>query len=342
MAKMITWTDEEAKKELSKRLSYGLDIKNRLQRDWNEAETTLFNTRANGVANELNVTFDSAAGLGTNEIDQGNTDYSVNYVYKNFRYICSQLAANPPAVIARPQTSDLADRRKADAADRLVRYLRTQYKLQEVFELGINNCQAYGTGITKTIWDSDGGDPIDYDEESGEIVMTGDFSITNISPWDFVIDPDANTWDEVKYVFERVMIVNIIVRNMLDAGFKLLPKTVLCIHPNRLRRRTLLEWSFPVQVWRSFVAFTSMMVGLGSYAVAAEHNLVFIRGMTIVAAVVKANLGFKDHTVQIGDHVLLLVRGFLNPFHIGISFSHPFEIFGLGESIVCLSNILPF
>lgn len=205
MAKMITWSDEEAKKELSKRLSYGLDIKNRLQRDWNEAETTLFNTRANGAANELNITFDSAAGIGTQEIDQGNADYSVNYVYKNFRYICSQLAANPPAVIARPQTSDLADRRKADAADRLVRYLRTQYKLQEVFELGINNCQAYGTGITKTIWNSEGGDPIDYDEETGEIVMTGDFSITNISPWDFVIDPDANTWDEVKYVFERVM-----------------------------------------------------------------------------------------------------------------------------------------
>ena len=64
---------------------------------------------------------------------------------------------------------------------------------------------------------------------------------------------------------------------MLDAGFKLLPKTVLGIHPGRLRGRTLLEWSFLVYVWRSFVLFTPMKIWLDSYAVTTEHNLAFIR-----------------------------------------------------------------
>jgi hypothetical protein len=201
--KLVSWSAGEAKQELFKRLTYGLEIRTKLERDWIEAENVLFSTRS--YSNNVNVGFDTATAMGTSEIDQSNADYSVNYAYKNWRYICSQLAANPPAVLARPQSSDLADRRKADAADRVVRYLRTQYKLQEVFELGINNSQTYGTCITKTIWDTTLGDPIDFDEASGEMVLTGDISISNVNPWNFVVDPDATTWDDVKWCFERVM-----------------------------------------------------------------------------------------------------------------------------------------
>jgi hypothetical protein len=203
--KIINWTADVAKKELAKRLSYGLEVRARLERDWIEAENTLFSTRAYGTPGDLNITFDSYALDGTSQIDQSNSDYSVNYAYKNWRYICSQLAANPPAVIARPNTSDLADRRKADAGDRVSRYLRTQLKLQEIIEQGINNSQAYGTCITKTIWDTTLGDPIDYDESSGTMTLTGDFHVVNISPWNFVLDPDSETWEEVKWCFERVM-----------------------------------------------------------------------------------------------------------------------------------------
>lgn len=205
MAKIVTWTDEEAAKELSKRLKYSQDIRIRLERAWNEAENVLFNTRSNPNQGDINITYDTAAAVGTAEVDQSNADFAVNYAYKNYRYICSQLAANPPAVIARPQSSDSSDRRKADAADRLVRFFRTEYSLQEHFELAINNCQAYGTGILKTIWDVEAGEPIDYDEETGEITLTGDFQIKNISPWNLFIDPDADVANEVKWVIERTL-----------------------------------------------------------------------------------------------------------------------------------------
>lgn len=205
MPKIVSWSDNQAKAELFKRLSYAQNIRTRLERDWNETENILYNTRSSPNQGDINITYDTAAAIGTSEIDQSNSDYAINYTYKNYRFLCSQLAANPPAVIARPQSSDMADRSKADAADRLVRFFRTQYKLQEIFELAINNCQGYGTAIVKTIWDVEEGEPLDFDAETGEVLMTGDFSIVNVSPWHFYIDPDASTWDEVKWVYERVM-----------------------------------------------------------------------------------------------------------------------------------------
>jgi hypothetical protein len=205
MAKLVTWSPEEAKKELARRLSYAGDARRRFEKDWLEAEAILFTTRAYGNQADVNISHDTAVAMGVSDVDQGSSDYNINYAHKNWRFICSQLASNPPAIIARPQSSDFSDRRKADAADRLSRYAKTQYLLQEFFELGINNNQTYGTAITKVMWDTEKGEPIDFDEKAEEITLTGDISVSNISPWNFFIDPDASTWEEVKFVFEKVM-----------------------------------------------------------------------------------------------------------------------------------------
>lgn len=197
MARVITWSAEDAKRELSKRLSYARTVRQQFEREWSACEQTLFNTRGSSAT----PTGDEAVG---GDVDGQSLSYGINYAFKNYRFIHSQLSANPPTVVARPTSNDPQDRRKADAADRLIRYAIRQYSLQEMVDLTSANCLQYGTGFLKTVWDPDRGEILDIDEE-GNLTMEGEMAITCPSPWDIWLDPDASVWSEVKYVFERIV-----------------------------------------------------------------------------------------------------------------------------------------
>lgn len=210
MAKLVVWSPDEAKIELAKRLSYSKAQRRGLESQWDEIERTLYSTRGNsagsGLPADVSVSFESIGELGA--VDADNTSapqVGINYTLKNLRFIHSQLSANPPSVVSRPTSNDPADRRKADAADRLVRFGIRKYKLQELFDLCSLYTLQYGTGFIKTIWDPELGEVLEFDEQTGELLMEGDISVTCPSTRDIYIDQDATTWDEVKYVFERVL-----------------------------------------------------------------------------------------------------------------------------------------
>jgi hypothetical protein len=78
-----------------------------------------------------------------------------------------------------------------------------QYKLQEVFDRASLNCLIYGTGFIKTIWDPDGGDIAG--ENDGVVEMEGDLHFGTPNPKDIYLDPDADNWDEVRFLFERIL-----------------------------------------------------------------------------------------------------------------------------------------
>lgn len=205
MPRIVTWTKEKAKKELNSRLSYSMQTKVQLERQWQENERTLFNTRGDAAQT---YGLNNSSGIADNlyEDDTVNPDIGINYAFKNLRFIHSQMSANPPTVVPRPTSNDPEDRRKADAADRLIRYAIRHYKTQEKFDLSTLNTLVYGTGIIKQIWNPNEGEPIDFEEESGLVTLEGDISISVPSPWNIYIDPDATCWDEVKYVFERIFV----------------------------------------------------------------------------------------------------------------------------------------
>lgn len=203
MARIIRWTAEQAKKELAKRLKYSKEQRTRLEYEWDNNEATVMN--AAGETSRLSMNIDWNTGAVIEEADGSDSDIGVNYAFKNFRFIHSQLCANPPTVIPRPTSSDLSDRRKADAADRLIRYAMRIYKLPEVFAQASYFALLFGTSFIKTIWDVDGGEPIDFDEETEELTMEGDISFKTISPKNIFLDPDASRWSEVKYVIEKIL-----------------------------------------------------------------------------------------------------------------------------------------
>ena len=200
MAKVVKWSKDQAKKELAKRLRYSKDQRIRLEAEWDSNESTIMN--AAGESSRVNSGVDWNTGALTEDVGQSDSDIGVNYAFKNFRFIHSQLCANPPTVIPRPTSSDLSDRRKADAADRLIRFAMRNYGLPEVFAQATYYALQFGTGFIKTIQDVNAGEPLDFNAETDELTMEGDIQFKALSPRSIFVDPDATRWADVKYVIE--------------------------------------------------------------------------------------------------------------------------------------------
>ena len=205
MPKIQTWSPKETKKILSQRLVDAKDDRRQLEYRWQENERIVFNTQGENTHSNINYSFDSDI-TSLAGVDQGDENLGINYTFKNYRLIHAQLSGNPPSVVPRPTSNDPDDRRKADAADRLVRFALREYQLQETVDEASNYTLLYGTGVTKTIWNSDEGDILDLDEDSGELTMEGEFEIKVPNIWNIFLDPDAQTLKEMRYVFERITI----------------------------------------------------------------------------------------------------------------------------------------
>lgn len=204
--KLIIWSPEEATKELAKRLNYAKEARLKYEGQWAQNENTLFNTRGNQAIDNVQVSLDSVNQIGIEDVDSGQANYGINYAFKNYRLIHSQLSANPPTVIPRPTSSDPSDKRKAQAADRLIRYGIRKYRLQEIQDRAASMVLIYGTGFTKTVWNPHAGEIIDFNEETNEVIMSGDIEISVPSTWNIFPDPDATEWENCKWIFERIYI----------------------------------------------------------------------------------------------------------------------------------------
>src|SRR5687767_13253605 len=180
MRKIIIWSPEQAAKELEKRLTYCFEAHRALHDEFDINERVIYNTRGDAHASSnVSVSYESKAELGSlSGVDGSSTDVGINFVFKNQRFIHSQLSANPPSVVAKPTSSDINDRRKADAADRVIRYSIRRYKLHEQFDRATWNTLTYGTGIIKAVNNPDLGEILDYDKQTGELLMEGDLQVT--------------------------------------------------------------------------------------------------------------------------------------------------------------------
>lgn len=205
MAQIVTWSPDQAKLELQKRLAYAMNTRRKYEVQWAENERTLYNTRGDNFASsKVQLSFDNFNELGVEGVDTSGTNYGINYAFKNYRLIHSQLSANPPSVIPRPTSPDPSDRRKADAADRLVRYGMRQYQMQELQDQATFMALTYGTGFAKTDWNPDLGEIMDYDELTNDVLMEGDLDMYVPSTWNVYMDPDATRFAETKWMFERL------------------------------------------------------------------------------------------------------------------------------------------
>lgn len=197
--KITTWNEATAKKEILKKWADAQTQRSPIEQRWLSNEYAVYSNAAMPGANNLTNLFTNP----TPGIDQSDVSTNNVYIFKNVRFLHAQMSANPPSVVMRPTSSDQEDHRRADAADRVVRYSIRQYQMQEKFDNLTLNTLVYGSGVIKTIWDSTKGDIVDFDAEKGEVTLEGDISVTVPFIWNIFLDPDARCWADVKWVIER-------------------------------------------------------------------------------------------------------------------------------------------
>lgn len=199
---MRPWSAAEAEKELKRRLTNAKRYRERFEAAWENNERSLYNVSGIDSPN-VKYSFESELDLSLGEVDSGNDSVGINYLFKNFRFIHAQLSANPPTVLARPTSTDTDDRRKADAADRLIRHAIRAEKMQEKVDQASAKTLLYGTGWMKTLHNPNAGDIVGRDDETGEFELEGKIEVYTPSTWDVWIDPNADSWENVRFVFER-------------------------------------------------------------------------------------------------------------------------------------------
>lgn len=204
--KLVTWDEGKTKEEVRKRFRNASDSRIYQEERWIRNERSCFATASTQNMSYLQTSLESNFNVGLPGVDGSNAEMNVAYTFKNFRFIHAQMSSNPPSVVMRPTSSDQEDHRKADAADRVVRYAIRHYMMQENVDQLTLHTLLYGTGILKTVWDSTKGDIVNFDEAAGEITLEGDIAITVPFVWNIFLDPDAKKMDEIKWVIERVYI----------------------------------------------------------------------------------------------------------------------------------------
>ena len=203
--RVTIWNDAQAKKEIQKRYRNARDARQVYEDSWIRNERAVYGT-------DSTLHPGGVAGLGGDLLDMegvtspgsSNAFSSTGYTFKNFRFMHAQMSSNPPSVVMRPQTSDQDDHRKADAADRVVRYSIRKYSMQEKMDLLCLQTLLYGTGVIKVVWDSGKGAIISEDEETGELQLEGDIAVSNPFTWNIFVDPDAKAADEIKWAIEEI------------------------------------------------------------------------------------------------------------------------------------------
>jgi hypothetical protein len=201
MAQLVVWkTPAEAKKKLASRLKAAKEYRKRTVEDqWLANEKYAYGSNEDAdLRNQL-----AQMASDTEDFDVGES-IEVSYAFRALRFIHAQWSSNPPVSTARPQSSDLEDRRAARAADHVMKWSLRRFQLQEKYDLAGLDCLVYGTGITYTGWNGSLGDILEFDAESGRLLMEGDIEVRVVTPWDFYLDPSARAWADVRYVFERI------------------------------------------------------------------------------------------------------------------------------------------
>lgn len=281
--KVDMWTDRgKTGIEVTKRYKAAMDHRRLFERTWASNEALIYPSDSGMLRGAILPLPNNTAKFLESGIGDEAPRMRVPYSFKNLRFLHAQLSANPPTVIAKPQTSDQADYHKASAGDKLCRYLHKQYKLQEKVDQVSLYTLLYGSGVAKTVFDPYCGDLLERDMESGILKLEGDIKISNPDIRNIGIDPDATTQDEIKWVTEDIYLD-------LDEAISRWPDKAEVLREAKLLESDATYMSYSVEDERDRSTYFNIIhlveyweVGLASNAYLGRYALTTPAGAEIV------------------------------------------------------------
>lgn len=201
MIKIESWTQQEASVQFLKRLEQAKLARKAREDIWRDNEATVYGDRR-----------EEGAGVGLDDVtgfnlDIGNATTSfinLNYTFHYVRFLHAQLSSNPPVSLPVPTSQELKDRIAAKVADHLIQHGRREYEVQEFLDNTTLDTMIYGTGWGRCSWCPTKG--VIREVKGDMAIMEGDFDISNPSIWDVWVDPEADRWKDVRYVFIKHVI----------------------------------------------------------------------------------------------------------------------------------------
>ncbi|MCG3172671.1 MAG: hypothetical protein GMKNLPBB_00825 [Myxococcota bacterium] len=126
---------------------------------------------------------------------------TANLVMPIVEHYKARLLSARPVVRVAPATADEEDQRAARACDALIEALWRKLGLHGVIETALGWAFKTGTGIIKAGWDPHAGDPEPEDGASGSGMerRAGEVSVEALSPFDFLVDPQASDLRGARY-----------------------------------------------------------------------------------------------------------------------------------------------
>ncbi|MDB4725783.1 hypothetical protein OAF54_00010 [bacterium] len=193
-----TWSQQQASEEFLIRLERSRKARKTQEDVWKENESTVYGGDR-GVNGGMGI--DDVTGFDFDGGNASDSEININYTFNYIRFLHAQLSSNPPTSLPVPTSQDLKDRTAAKVADQLINHGRREYNAQEFLDATTLDTMIYGTGWGRCSWCPTKGEirAIDGDE----VTLEGDFDISNPSIWDVHIDPEADRWQDVRYIFIR-------------------------------------------------------------------------------------------------------------------------------------------
>lgn len=200
--KVVAWTPEMAKSTVRRRFEAAKKYRQQFENQWQYNYQILNNSKSYQFT-QLMSGIGSSNTLAEGDQDQTDSDIGTNYAFKFIRFLHSQMSSNPPSVAARAATTDPDDRRRADAADRIIRHGIKQYDINELVDQTTLKTLTYGIGWLKLIWNPDKGEESQYNEETRELTMSGDIDMYSPDILNIWMDPDCKVMKDIRYIIER-------------------------------------------------------------------------------------------------------------------------------------------
>lgn len=94
---------------------------------------------------------------------------------------------------------------ETELAAAILEYYWGEYQISKFAVRALEEAIVFSEGFSLIDWDDALGDEVLVDPETGEQVKTGDISITNISSWDVIRDPSADSWESLDWVVVRLL-----------------------------------------------------------------------------------------------------------------------------------------
>jgi hypothetical protein len=127
----------------------------------------------------------------------------INHFRNLARHIYNMITANRPTMEARSINTDYKSLSQTYLANNILDYYMREKQIEDAIHKAAEMAIVLGAGYVKLEWNATSGETYDVDPDTGEFNYEGEIEVTNISPFDVVVDGTKENWSDHEWIMIR-------------------------------------------------------------------------------------------------------------------------------------------